>query len=364
MKHLPGLTISKAPKQSRIFLEDWLLEWQLQQPVNGYKYDDESIPDGTITKEQITKLKGLVNPFDMNISINQIRLLSSAIVPNSNRPYYVAIIKQWDHGMILVAPYAPFSVPATTGELLTGRDHFSLATLELWNARTVPGFLLTQSWLVDELTQAECEEAFAVFANITSGKELPKNLIERAGLPIVNPKDPRLEYQKLEIELLTPLQNKIMQVEQFKASLEKHNNIIHFADFAEQQIKLPMAANDGDREESKCIIMNKTIRELLNEEFIAAVDGEGFVIKSCNFETLNPEYQDVQLLQWQLSSEHNIDGTEYVFAFDRVNKSLIGTGTVIIDGDGNYINLDTIHYSTIQRTIDKETDIVLVIVKL
>jgi hypothetical protein len=367
MKNLPTLKFSDNSPTQREFLKEWLTDWNIQTAASQIADEDEYIPDGTTTKEQIARLKGLVNPFDANVSNGEIRILSTAIVPDSDRPYYIAVIKEWEEDMMLIAPYAPFTVPATTGELLTGRDHFSLANLELWNARTVPTVLLRKSWLVDELSKEECDEAFAVFANITSGKELPENLTERIGLPIVNPKDPRIEYQNMESELLAPLLQRTQTYENFLNVLheDKKDNIIPFINFAQDEIKFDLAASSDNANYSKCIFMKKTISELLHYEMIQAIEEEcGSIIEFAGvFESINPEYKNIKLLQWTLEDDINIDGEEFVFAFDIVTQSLIGTGNVIIEDDEKRIDITSITYSSISRTIEKETDIMLVVIK-
>ena len=191
-------------------LKQWLCLWYGQKELE-LPEDDES-SDGTITPEDMKELKSLVRPFDTNIKVGEIRMLSSELV-EADRPYYIAVIKEWDADMVLIAPYAPFPVPATQYELETGRDHFSLAVLECWNTRSILTQLLEKSWVVDKLSKQEMEEAFAVFSSSFTGRPLPKELEDRVGLPIVNPKDPRIQYQNQEMELIAPLTRKSMELD-------------------------------------------------------------------------------------------------------------------------------------------------------
>ena len=362
MSKLPAFQKEKVNDYQKERLEKWLFAWyQSKKTIEN----DEYTADGTVTDEQIAKLKTLVNPFDSDINTAEIRLLPSNLVPNSKRPYYVAIIKKWEDDLMLVAPFAPFSIPATTGELDTLKQHFSLANLQLWNTRTIPNILLKQSWLVDKMQQEECDDAFAVFANITSGKILSADLKKRIGLPIINPKDPRVEYQNNEKELLNTLQDKIFNYEKFRECIEEKNNNISFANYADKKIQFAQAANDGVIEESKCIVMNKTISDLVADDILSVVESDidkGFIVESQS-RNINPDNQSLKVVQWDLPDDLEVDGTEFVFAIDKINKILIGTGEVFIDDDEKSIDINNIHYSSINDTIKKE-NIVLVVIKL
>ena len=367
MSKLPKLKINEPKQWQKERLQNWLTYWYKQKELDLISCDDDYSPDGTITDEQISKLKELVNPFDSNVQKGEIRLLPSSLVPDSHRPYYIAVIKEWEDDLMLIAPYAPFSEPATRGELDTLLEHVTLANLELWNARIVPNIFLRQSWLVDEMSDLECEEAFAVFAHITSGKILPEDLVSRIGLPIIHPNDPRIEYQNSEKELLTPLSEKVMRYESFSLSLHTPEKTISFVNFAERHIDLPMAASSNDIEESKCIIMTKTISDLVIDEFESIYDGDVekcFTATSLGFEPLNIKYMDVEVLDWELPKNSELDGSEFVFAIDKINNSLIGTGRIDIDEGDKFVKITNINYDIITRDIDKSTDIVLVIIKI
>ena len=68
--------------------------------------------------------------FDEDVQVAEIRLLDMTLMPSCSCPRYIAVVDEWDEGLLLVLPFAPYSVPAVTGEFVTGRDHFSLAVLE------------------------------------------------------------------------------------------------------------------------------------------------------------------------------------------------------------------------------------------
>lgn len=361
MSKLPILK-SVPPEMAQIErLELWLMLWYAQNDMEE-ENDDVYTPDGTITEEQLAKLKTLVNPFDTNVQTGEIRLLSSAVVPDSKRPYYAAIIKQWDDDVMLIAPYAPFTVPATTGELKTGRKHFSLATLELWNARTVPTVFLRKSWLVDKLTEGETDDAFAVFAHASTGNELPEKLADRIGLPIVNPKDPRIEYQRLETELLTPLLEKSLEYEKVIHELKLVDNIEPLVKSAYDFIRLPQAAKSGESASkvSRCIHTKKSLVEIFKQ----CVVKESKLItmsqaKSITFDPINPESTNQKTLLWELPEELNMNGDELLFVLDMKSNSFVGIGEIL--EEDRIIRLTKISSDFIKRKIAHADELLLII---
>jgi hypothetical protein len=120
---------------------------------------------------------------------------------------FVAVFGDWDEGEVLMAPFSPFSVPATTGEWLTGRTTPVLRVLEIWNARSVPTAALEESWLVDDLTHAECKAAWHVFEHEALGKPLASEFDQQVGPPLVHPDDPRRQYLDEEFTRLAVLQS-------------------------------------------------------------------------------------------------------------------------------------------------------------
>jgi hypothetical protein len=194
MKKLP-------PQWQQERLQRWLTHWSVDQALKGAKVPTQDENPG--------KLKLRSRPFDKRIRVGDIRVLSSTLISSECLlPRYVAVIREWGPGTCLVAPYSYISEPAVTGELDTGRDHFSLANLELWNVVITPDYALhalQKSWKADELTLGEQEEAWAVFRHITTGDDLPDELTERVGPPIHVENDPRICYQDEETSTFMPL---------------------------------------------------------------------------------------------------------------------------------------------------------------
>lgn len=360
MKKLPKIQLVQLSEKEKGHLDKWLELWS-QKQTEYTVAENEYIPDETISSEQMAELKKQVNPFDTNIQCGEIRLLSDAIIPAVERPYYAAVLDKGEGASMLIAPYAPLPEPATPGELNTQREHFSLANLELWNACYVPAALLKKSWLVDQLSPEENKDALAVYSNSSDGTQLPDALELRVGVPIVHPDDPRYLYLDEEAQLLVPLKEKIRLYEQFL--IDPGENLKAIASFAEENIEFADAAAEKSIDESKCVFTDKSLSDFLKNELKDQKGLKGGLAIARGFEALNPQYQDVKLLQWVLQHDMEIDGTELVFAFDRVSGTPIGTGSVCLGEREHFINIDRILYPFISRTIDKETDIVLVVIK-
>ncbi|MGI6393658.1 MAG: hypothetical protein ACOX2F_02830 [bacterium] len=198
MKKLPRFKFY-APKEAELKkLEKWIELWELKKSINSsFSFMNEKTIE--ISKEENEKIgelfKSTVRPFDAIPKVGEIRHLPPNMFEGVSAPRYVAIIRKWDDENYLAAPFSDIPVAAVQGELETGREDFSLANLELWNAIIAPFVTLKKSWIVDTLSESETEDAFSVFKFISSGEELPEHLKERVGPPILLNNDPRVEYQ-------------------------------------------------------------------------------------------------------------------------------------------------------------------------
>lgn len=186
-------------RRLNVWLDEWALEMKLRRADAGTVSDlhQEFCRDSELT--------GLTAPFDSNVRVGQIRLLSPKAIPGCNRFFYFAVVADWADRIKLISPFGNFSEPASTGELLTERSDLALRVLCVWNSHTLPTELLNQSWLVDRMEEVELDAAWAVFEHVTFGKPLPDGLVERVGPPITHPRDPRRQYQEEETHLMAPL---------------------------------------------------------------------------------------------------------------------------------------------------------------
>ena len=238
-KKLPAIRFVPRPDWQKKRLAEWLDEWNLDQKLRGIA-DTETPPQDrhipvvgavvgfmnlpTLAADLVQSLlskkttdlrvispggeaiRKLVREFDRPVAVGQVRLLSPERTPDTDRPVFVAVFGDWDEGEVLMAPFSPFSVPATTGEWLTARTTPVLRVLEVWNARSVPNAALDESWLVDEFAPAECKAAWHVFEHEAFGKPLAPEFEQQVGPPLVHPEDPRRRYQDEEVALLAKFQ--------------------------------------------------------------------------------------------------------------------------------------------------------------
>ena len=181
-------------------LQKWLKMWNVAKELDAFPESatEESTIDTSDDERFKEKLSELVRDFDEFPQAGEIRLLSPEFDEGICLPKYVAILKEWEDDTFLVAPFSPFSIPAVQGEFQTGKEHFSLANLELWNAMIAPFDVLEKSWIADGLTQEQIDDAFSVFKFISTGADLPERLKERIGSPIFFENDPRNQYQNEE----------------------------------------------------------------------------------------------------------------------------------------------------------------------
>lgn len=244
-KKLPAIRFVPRPDWQKKRLAEWLEEWNLDQKLRGDADSEpppedrhipfvgavvglmstpgllstaafaadfvkglasEKTPDLRVAGKDEEAMRKLVRPFDRPVAVGQVRLLSPELTPDTDRPLFVAVFGDWDEGEVLMAPFSPFSVPATTGEWLTGRTTPVLRVLEIWNARSAPTAALEESWLVDDLTHAECKGAWHVFEHEAFGKPLAPEFEQQVGPPLVHPEDPRRRYQDEEVASLTKFQ--------------------------------------------------------------------------------------------------------------------------------------------------------------
>jgi hypothetical protein len=192
-KHSPAA----IPAAQRDFLARWRRQWEVQEALDR---EPPAVAEGG--NRYAVAAPVAVLPVQPEPAPGQVRLLAPALTPAASRPVYVAVLREWETGDLLVAPFGPFSVPATTTELLTRRLDLALRVLCLWNARTVPLTVLRQSWLVEPLTVREAADAWAVFRCAATGRPIPATLARRVGPPIFVPTDPRLIYQTREVAAL------------------------------------------------------------------------------------------------------------------------------------------------------------------
>jgi hypothetical protein len=198
----------------RAHLSEWLNEWRLDQRLKSAPPEaaggDEApgLPPSAQRTDAVGQSGARMprsvaeEPFP---APGQVRLLHPDVLPGSEDPVYVAVLAEWEQGLLLASPFSPCSSPASSGELAYPGHEDPLKVLELWNTTTALPFQLAESWLVTELTARERDDAWKAFAHIATGAPLPKRLQDRVGPPIVHALDPRIEFQTRQAALMAPL---------------------------------------------------------------------------------------------------------------------------------------------------------------
>jgi hypothetical protein len=213
MPRLPSIKVTPVPESQRGHLLEWFQEWHIKTVSKNIplEFDSSPPPEKTLVPHPDEPLSSHVAEYDSTISVGDIRLLSPGILGLDARMTYVAVLQELSVGeenherSFLVAPYSPFSVPATRGELLTGREDSDLRVLILWGARSIFESQIRESWAVDTLGEVERGEALTIWKNVAFGRDIPTELIDRVGAPIARGDDPRIQYQEEELKIFSPL---------------------------------------------------------------------------------------------------------------------------------------------------------------
>lgn len=166
---------------------------------------EESSPltEAELEKQQ-EELKELIEPYDKEVKVGQVRLLSPQLI--DSRMAHVLVLCQFpsaekDTETFLVVPFGPYETPATQGELEINSDNHMTKVLQCWSARTVNQEQLGLSWVIAELDGDTLQEAKAIWKHATFGKEIPMELQNKIGPPIQMEDDPRIPYQEEELAL-------------------------------------------------------------------------------------------------------------------------------------------------------------------
>ena len=167
-------------------------------------------------------LESLCAEFDPNIRVGDIRLLSAEFSARPERPVYVAILRDWKSDGFVTAVFSPFSAAGLSTELVFPERPHSLRVLCLWHHYELPQAILAKSWVVDQMTTVELDDAWHVFRHAFTDAPITESLAKRVGTYIESENDPRLAFQNSEIELLQPLANATL--EEPEVVVEKPDN--------------------------------------------------------------------------------------------------------------------------------------------
>jgi len=166
-------------------LARWLLEWELMQAPaedveEGVEQKAEALPDDCTA------------PPDEDFEPGQIRLL----LPQGldSEMVFIAIASVSD-GECTCVPFGPFAEPATPDELLSGREEPPVRVFCLWNVRTIPVDALPDSWVTDQLSDADLTRLLDALLTCRCTGQVSTSMERDAGPPLSHPEDPRREYR-------------------------------------------------------------------------------------------------------------------------------------------------------------------------
>lgn len=168
---------------SREFLASYSLNCKLRE-VSGFDENANMTTSPDIVLPEM-------NPYNDDLQPGQIRLLSQ-----TDELTYAVLLRRWGENAFVVAPFSRFSYPATDEELKTRFDGgLYLQVLQIWNVRTALDATLKKSWLIGTMPADDIEDAWKLWEWSLGGAEPEDSVLERTGVPIYRPDDPRLEYR-------------------------------------------------------------------------------------------------------------------------------------------------------------------------
>src|SRR5690606_38221849 len=110
----------------------------------------------------------------------------------SEQPRYAALLEKTENFWRAV-PFSRFPVPATPGEIATGREDIPLKVLCPWNLCLINSHRLVGGWVVDHLSPEE-KNLLNIALALTPDQHPPAALKGRHGPRLTHPFDPRHEY--------------------------------------------------------------------------------------------------------------------------------------------------------------------------
>lgn len=180
--------------------QDTISAWT-EQFIESARIEELDLSDlDTMATEDPERLCQAVDPYDDTLAVGQIRLLTPSSVSNPDHLPYVAILARLDETHWLVAPFSRFTIPATSGEMLTGDDFAPNSVLQAWNAYTVSDLLLRRSWLSGNLDSRVIADAHDLYRHCADSTPLPETFRSVIGPALDSVFDLRHTYLQEERE--------------------------------------------------------------------------------------------------------------------------------------------------------------------
>lgn len=179
-------------EKDAVLLDRWRAERAAEKALaTAWENDAPRTPPATV---DIERLAAAVDPYDSALEPGQIRILAPELTADPGNIPYVAVLESWEPGIWLVAPFSPYSTPATEGEMSTGLSPVGQRVLQCWNARTAAESVIARSRVAGTLPRGVLEDARALFRHAMSGAPLPESFSSVVGPPVLSEADPRREH--------------------------------------------------------------------------------------------------------------------------------------------------------------------------
>lgn len=209
-------------------LDAWLSEREADRSLRSLP--DDPLPF-TVDAE---RLADAAAPFDGTVEPGQIRILSTEFVSGGDALPFVAVLDRWMADLWLVAPFSPYSTPASPGEMASGVRFAGRRVLQCWNARTAHESLVSRSRVVGVLGESARRDALALFRHVASGAALPDSFEALVGPPVLSEADPRREFLAESAVRYAPLTAAARETE---AALARVERLAAFKDAIVDRIK-------------------------------------------------------------------------------------------------------------------------------
>lgn len=247
MTKKPNIKLVEVSERRQEFLRSWYVERAINLDLRNLESQKDEGDSGTpVVLDGMPQSSSRVasGNYDLAVRKGDVRLLRREATTDPYRFAYVAVLElHYAEGVALVAPFSPYSSPATKGEWLTGFAATPLRVLQLWNVQSMPIFMLAMSWRCCGLTAEEVSNACEVYRHHNAGTWPQGDLRESIGLAVHNPDDPRVEYQEEELELYAPIRGAVYEL---VARVEEPRCVARHVWFETPYFKQPLlAADDG-----------------------------------------------------------------------------------------------------------------------
>lgn len=190
--------LTNSPSEAEA-LDHWLFEREVDKALDANT--GAPLPF-TIDAGRLTEAAA---PHDRVVKAGQIRILSPGLFSGNDALPYVAVLDRWLDDMWLVAPFSPYSAPATDTEMATGIPLAGQGVLQCWNARTAHDAIVRRSYAMGELDEKVRQDALALFRYAMTRTEFPAGFSAEVGAPIRAKADPRREYLAESVARYQPL---------------------------------------------------------------------------------------------------------------------------------------------------------------